>query len=59
MAARGRRNLRRPAPNVAVLVFLTGCNIGRAIIEERVLASSAGYAAYRERVHWRLVPGLW
>jgi protein-S-isoprenylcysteine O-methyltransferase Ste14 len=46
-------------PNAAVLVFATGCNIGRAIAEERVLAGSADYEAYRERVRWRLVPGLW
>jgi len=45
--------------NVAVLVFVTGCNIGRAAAEERVLAASADYEAYRERVRWRLVPGLW
>jgi protein-S-isoprenylcysteine O-methyltransferase Ste14 len=46
------------ARNVAVLVFVTGCNIGRAIAEERVLAGSADYEAYRRRVRWRLVPGL-
>jgi protein-S-isoprenylcysteine O-methyltransferase Ste14 len=47
------------ARNVAVLVFATGCNIGRAVVEERVLAGSADYGAYRQRVRWRLVPGLW
>jgi protein-S-isoprenylcysteine O-methyltransferase Ste14 len=50
-------------PNAAVLVFATGCNVGRAFAEERVLAgsadSSADYEAYRQRVRWRLVPGLW
>ncbi len=45
--------------NVAVLVFVTGCNIGRAIAEERVLATSADYADYRAAVPWRLVPGRW
>ena len=45
--------------NVAVLVFVTGCNLGRAVAEERVLACSADYEAYRRRVRWRLVPGLW
>lgn len=45
--------------NAAVLAFATGCNIGRAIAEERVLAASADYESYRERVRWRLVPGLW
>lgn len=47
------------ARNVAVLVFVTGANIGRAIVEERVLAGSADYGAYRQHVRWRLVPGLW
>ena len=50
-------------PNAAVLVFVTGCNVGRAFAEERVLAgsadSSADYEAYRQRVWWRLVPGMW
>ena len=45
--------------NAAVLVFATGCNIGRAVAEERVLAATADYEAYRRRVRWRLVPGLW
>jgi protein-S-isoprenylcysteine O-methyltransferase Ste14 len=46
--------------NIAVLVLATGCNAGRAIAEERVLAaSSAAYEAYRRRVRWRLLPGLW
>jgi protein-S-isoprenylcysteine O-methyltransferase Ste14 len=47
------------ARNVAVLVLVTGCNLGRAVVEERVLAGSADYQAYRQRVRWRLVPGLW
>jgi protein-S-isoprenylcysteine O-methyltransferase Ste14 len=45
--------------NVAVLLFATGCNIGRALAEERVLGVSGEYAAYRARVGWRLLPGLW
>jgi protein-S-isoprenylcysteine O-methyltransferase Ste14 len=45
--------------NAAVLAFATGCNVGRALAEERVLAASADYASYRGRVRWRLVPGLW
>jgi protein-S-isoprenylcysteine O-methyltransferase Ste14 len=47
------------ARNIAVVALVTAANIGRALAEERVLASSAGYAAYRERVSWRLLPGLW
>jgi protein-S-isoprenylcysteine O-methyltransferase Ste14 len=45
--------------NVAVLLFATACNIGRALAEERVLGASGEYAAYRARVGWRLLPGLW
>jgi protein-S-isoprenylcysteine O-methyltransferase Ste14 len=45
--------------NVIVLAGATACNIGRALVEERVLASAPGYARYRDRVRWRLLPGLW
>ena len=45
--------------NVAVLAFVTGCNIGRAIAEERLLASSSAYESYQKRVRWRLLPGVW
>ena len=45
--------------NVIVLAGATACNIGRAVVEERVLGSAPGYARYRQRVRWRLVPGLW
>ncbi len=31
----------------------------RVTIEERVLDSSDSYRAYRERVRWRLLPGVW
>jgi protein-S-isoprenylcysteine O-methyltransferase Ste14 len=45
--------------NVVVVLAVTGCNIGRALAEERVLGPSANYDAYRKRVRWRLVPGIW
>jgi protein-S-isoprenylcysteine O-methyltransferase Ste14 len=45
--------------NIAVLTVAVGCNVGRAICEERVLAARPGYAAYRQRVRRRLLPGLW
>jgi protein-S-isoprenylcysteine O-methyltransferase Ste14 len=45
--------------NVLVLLFASGCNVGRALAEERVLTESADYAAYRARVRWRLLPGVW
>jgi protein-S-isoprenylcysteine O-methyltransferase Ste14 len=44
--------------NAAILLFATGCNIGRTIAEERLLANSQDYRAYRQRVRWRLIPGL-
>lgn len=45
--------------NVAVMLFVTGCNVGRAIVEERLLASSEVYQAYQRKVRWRLLPGIW
>ncbi len=45
--------------NIAVMVVATACNIGRILAEERLLGASAAYAAYRQRVRWRLLPGLW
>ena len=45
--------------NVLVLALASGCNIGRALAEERLLARSAAYRAYRQKVRWRLIPGLW
>ena len=45
--------------NAVVVAFATCCNVGRAIAEERVLASSGTYQDYRQRVRWRLVPGVW
>jgi protein-S-isoprenylcysteine O-methyltransferase Ste14 len=45
--------------NVLVMIFVLGCDVGRALAEERLLATSTDYAAYRARVRWRLVPGVW
>lgn len=48
--------------NAAVLLLASGCNIGRVMAEERLLAAAAdpaGYGAYQQRVRWRLAPGLW
>jgi protein-S-isoprenylcysteine O-methyltransferase Ste14 len=45
--------------NIAVLAVATGCNAGRAICEERVLAERSDYAAYRKPVRRRLLPGVW
>ncbi len=45
--------------NALVMTFATGCNVGRALAEERLLTESGDYLAYRSRVRWRLVPGIW
>jgi protein-S-isoprenylcysteine O-methyltransferase Ste14 len=45
--------------NGLVMLFVTSCNVGRVLAEERVLAASTEYDAYRARVRWRLLPGLW
>lgn len=45
--------------NAVVMLFVTVCNVGRAVVEERVLATNARFGAYRGRVRWRLVPGVW
>ena len=45
--------------NALVVLFICGCNVGRALVEERLLTSSSRYAAYRARVPWRLVPNVW
>jgi hypothetical protein len=41
------------------MVLASGCNVGRALMEERLLTRSPACAAYRRRVRWRLAPGLW
>src|SRR5215472_1671631 len=45
--------------NLLVLLFATGCNIGRCLAEEQVLTDTSDYQEYRARVRWRLVPGMW
>jgi protein-S-isoprenylcysteine O-methyltransferase Ste14 len=45
--------------NALVMVFITACNIGRANAEDRVLAANELAADYRQRVRWRMVPGVW
>ena len=45
--------------NVLVFAIAMGCNVGRALAEERVLAVNERFGAYREKVRWRLLPGLW
>ena len=45
--------------NALVLVLAAGCNVGRAVAEDRVLATNVAYNRYRNQVRWRLLPGVW
>ena len=45
--------------NVIVMAFASGCNVGRALAEERMLATSVHDDQYRNQVTWRLIPGVW
>jgi len=45
--------------NALVMIFVCSCNIGRALAEERFLKVSTDYDAYRAKVRWRLLPGVW
>ena len=45
--------------NALVMVFVTSCNVGRALAEDRMLATNKQYDAYRTQVRWRLLPGVW
>lgn len=45
--------------NAAILAIGTLCNAGRALAEERLLASNTDYLAYRRRVRRRIIPGVW
>ena len=45
--------------NALVMAMVTSCNLGRARVEDRLLATNAHHGAYRNRVRWRLLPGVW
>jgi len=45
--------------NLLVILTAAACNAGRALAEERLLAGSSPYLAYRRAVRWRFVPGVW
>ena len=45
--------------NALVVVFVIGCDVGRALVEDRLLATSEPYDVYRRQVRWRLLPGVW
>ncbi len=45
--------------NVAVMVIVSGCNVGRARAEERLLTEGDDYRVYRDQVRRKFVPGVW
>jgi protein-S-isoprenylcysteine O-methyltransferase Ste14 len=45
--------------NALVMLLASGCNVGRAVAEDRVLETNALYDDYRSHVRWRLLPGIW
>jgi protein-S-isoprenylcysteine O-methyltransferase Ste14 len=45
--------------NALVALLVIGCDVGRIRAEERVLAQNPAYPAYRLRVRWRMLPGVW
>ena len=45
--------------NLAVMLLVCSCDVGRALSEERLLSSNVDYMHYREHVRWRMLPGVW
>jgi protein-S-isoprenylcysteine O-methyltransferase Ste14 len=45
--------------NALVALLAIGCDVGRIRAEERVLALNPAHPAYRQRVRWRMLPGVW
>jgi protein-S-isoprenylcysteine O-methyltransferase Ste14 len=45
--------------NALVMLFASSCNVGRALAEDRLLATNEQYHAYCIEVRWRLLPGVW
>lgn len=45
--------------NLAAYVGMAVCQVMRIEAEERVLSETGAYAAYRARVRWRLLPGVY
>lgn len=45
--------------NALVMLLVTSCNVGRAVVEDHLLATSERYEAYRSQVRWSLLPGVW
>ncbi len=45
--------------NIALLLVITVFQVFRINAEERILVATSDYASYKERVRWRLIPGLY
>jgi len=45
--------------NGVVVLAAMLCNAGRAVVEDRMLATNPAHADYCRRVRWRMVPGIW
>ena len=45
--------------NVVVFLVASGCNVGRSMVEDELLARNPDHAAYRAKVRRRLIPGVW
>ena len=44
--------------NLILWVVAEGSQVARILYEERVLSANPSYVAYKQRVRWRLVPGI-
>ena len=45
--------------NIALIITITVFQVLRIAAEERILTATSDYASYKERVRWRLLPGLY
>jgi protein-S-isoprenylcysteine O-methyltransferase Ste14 len=45
--------------NALVFMVATAFNMGRAMVEEDLLAENPAYAGYRAKVKWRMLPCVW
>lgn len=45
--------------NIALILTITVFQVLRINAEERVLVATSDYASYKQRVRWRLLPGLY
>ena len=43
----------------ATVACASGCNVGRALAEDRVLATNELSEPHRRQVRWRLLAGVW